>query len=294
MQTYLRFGDKASTLRLCAYYLQRTLTSRRLRRAGRFLLLCALKSSRAPRARTPARSSVTGLLDQRGYAPLGWVFTQQQCGEIHAYLADKPLFDRRGTGQRFQLASKPAGVKLGDYELAAVAHCPHVLELANCADFLNLANDYLGFTPTITNLSLRWSFPGESPAGEVQAFHRDSELGSFKILVYLTDVDMHSGPHRYVPGSHRERMPLRLRPYSDADIARDYGAGVTVTGAAGTAFAIDTRGIHKGVPPVARARLVLCIQYSLLPCLLYDYAPVLRAGVTVDPYINRLIVRAQA
>jgi len=66
---------------------------------------------------------------------------------------------------------------------------------------------------------------------------------------------------------------------------------VTVTGAAGTAFAIDTRGIHKGVPPLARPRLILCIQYSLLPCLIYEYAPVLRAGATVDRYINRLIVR---
>ena len=293
MHNYLRFGDKArySTLRLCAYYLQRMLTNRRLRHVGRFLLLCALRCSRAPRARTPPRSSVTGLLRERGYAPLGWVLTQQQCAEMHAYLAGRVLLDRRGTGQRFQLASKPAGVKLGDYELDTVVHCPHVLELANCADFLNLASDYLGFTPTITNLSLRWSFPGESAAGDVQAFHRDSEPGSFKILVYLTDVDMQAGPHRYVPGSHQQRMPLRLRPYSDADIARDYGAGVTVTGAAGTAFAIDTRGIHKGVPPLARPRLILCIQYSLLPCLIYEYAPVLRAGATVDPYINRLIVR---
>jgi hypothetical protein len=83
---------------------------------------------------------------------------------------------------------------------------------------------------------------------------------------------------QYVPGSHRERMPLRLRPYPDAEIARDYGAGVTVTGAAGTAFAIDTRGIHKGVPPLARPRLLLCIQYSLLPCLIYDDGPVDKMG----------------
>jgi hypothetical protein len=296
MQKYLRFGDKVGygTLRLGAYYIQRTLTSRRLRRVGAFLLLSALKFSRAPKPRTPVRSGLTQALRHCGYVPLGCVFTREQSDEIHAYLTGKPLLDSRGTCQRFELASRPAGVKLGDYELDTVVHCPHVLDLANCADFLNLASDYLGFTPTITNLSLRWSFPSETPAGEVQSFHRDSELGSFKILVYLTDVDMRSGPHRYVPGSHQERMPLRLRLYSDADIARDYGAGVTVTGAAGTAFAIDTRGIHKGVPPVARPRLVLCIQYSLLPCLIYDYAPVVQKGVTVDPYINRLIVRAQA
>ena len=294
MQKYLRFDDKAgySTLRLCAYYLQRTLTSRRLRRVGEFFLLCALKCSRAPRRSTPARSGATQALRQRGYVPLGCVLTPEQCKEMHAYLAEKSLFDNRGTGQRFKLASQPVGVKLGDYDQDTVVHCPHVLALANCADFLNLATDYLGFTPTITNLSLRWSFPTAAPADDVQSFHRDSEPGSFKILVYLTDVDQTSGPHRYVTGSHHERMPVRLRLYSDDDIVRDYGGSVIVTGAAGTAFAIDTKGIHKGVPPVMQPRLLLGIQYSLLPCLIYDYAPVVQKAVTVDPYINRLIVRA--
>jgi hypothetical protein len=293
MQKYIRFriSHPYSTLRLVLYYSQRILTSRRLRRVGTYVLVHLLGWIH-PLGRRPR--TCTGLVRtfrRFGYLPLASALTRMQCDEIHAYLADKSLLDNRGTGRRFELLSRPVEVKLGDYELKTVIGCPHVLETANRHDFLNLATEYLGFTPTITNISLRWSFPTDSPAGEVQSFHRDSEVGSFKILVYLTDVDTGAGPHIYVPGSHHDRMPLRLRLYSDNDIARDYGASLTITGAAGTAFAIDTKGIHKGVPPMSRPRLLLGIQYSLLPCPLYDYDPIAQKTMNFDAYINRLILR---
>lgn len=199
----------------------------------------------------------------------------------------------RAGGQVFRAGAVPAGTRFADYPLDSVVHCPHILALANRPDVLQLAQDYLGYTPTITQLALRWSFPGAQADADVQGFHRDSEPGSIKLLAYLTDVDLDAGPHSYVAGTHRDRMPLRLHHYADADIARDYGAGLVVTGPAGTAFAIDTKGIHKGTPPRRHAPLVLMVQYSLLPCLIYDYSPVAyRGGLAVDRYVNRLMISA--
>lgn len=293
VQRYLKLTDRSprAAVRLFLYYAQRTITSRTLRRLGTSVALRALTYLHASGERAHTLSDETEVFAKRGYLPLGSALNKEQCCEIHRYLAGKRLVVDRGSGGIYDLSDRPVGTKLGDYTLDTVVHCPHVMELANRSDFLHLAFEYLGFTPTISNISLRWSFPTQSPAGEVQTFHRDSDVASFKILVYLTDVSPTAGPHIYVVGSHHDRMPFRLRLYSDEEITRDCGERVVVTGAAGTAFAIDTRGIHKGAPPTDQPRLLLGVQYSLLPCFLYEYMPVQRdTGTEFDAYINRLII----
>ena len=66
---------------------------------------------------------------------------------------------------------------------------------------------------------------------------------------------------------------MRLQPYSDDDIGRRYGASriASITGQAGAGFAVDTHGIHKGMVPTQTPRLLLQIQYSLLPVYMYRY-----------------------
>ena len=55
---------------------------------------------------------------------------------------------------------------------------------------------------------------------------------------------------------------------------------------------MDTRGIHKGMAPTGRPRLLLQIQYSLLPVYMYRYEkPRRTAPEQLDRYINRLFVR---
>jgi hypothetical protein len=90
---------------------------------------------------------------------------------------------------------------------------------------------------------------------------------------------------------------LRLRAYSDAEIMQAYGGEriESVNGKAGFAFAVNTHGIHKGMLPRRRPRLLLQIQYSLLPVYLYRYRPIAsgHAG-SLDPYINRLFLSRRA
>lgn len=294
MQKYASFqnASNATRFKLAMYYVQRAITSRTVRRIANQLLVGALKTFRkADGSDSHHKSSLAEHLKKAGHIVLGKLLTKEQCEEILRYLDDQYMVDARGTGKQFRFHYAPHGVKLGDYPLETVVNCPHVLDIANHPDIVRIMTNYLGFKPTIVSLGLRWSFPTESSADTVQRFHRDSEPGSAKLLIYLTDVDHLSGPHVYVEGTHRERLPVRMRPYSDDDIVRKYGSGVVIKGPAGTGFAIDTKGIHKGMPPSQRPRLLLGIQYALLPCFLYEYSPVRckRAG-QFDPYINRLMI----
>lgn len=298
MQTYASFrrGSAATRFRLALYYVHRMVTSRTVRRIAHRILVAALRAGRrAIRSSSPGAPGLAAGLREAGCLQLGRVLSQAQCQDMLRYLDDKVMIDARGGGRRFRLADAPPDANLGDYPLATIVDCPHLLQIANDPAILGLVSDYLGFTPTIVSLGLRWSFPhqaaSDAPPDTVQRFHRDSEPGSAKLLIYLTDVDAACGPHVYVEGSHRERMSMRLRPYADADIARKYGAATSIEGEAGTGFLIDTKGIHKGEAPLHKPRLLLGIQYALLPCFLYEYAPVpCRQAGQFDRYINRLMI----
>jgi hypothetical protein len=285
-------ASRSDLLRLAIYYCQRFITSRTIRRAAHRALVFGLRRRFGhPAGAGKPRSADAMQFRKQGYIRLNPLVSDEECRAMHAYLAERSMYDTRGSGQHFTLQTIPGGCKMGDYALETVVNCPHAMEIANHPDMMRLAVDYLGFTPIITGLSIRWTFPSSLAPDEVQSFHRDCELGSFKLMVYLTDVDADSGPHTFVAQSHCDRMPLRLRTYSDEEAARDHGEKVTMLGRAGTTFAIDTRGLHKGAIPVTHPRLMLGVQYSLLPCMLFDYTPARYAGAcTLGRYVNRLVV----
>ena len=293
MQRYITPANASLSgkVRLGLYYCQRIVTSRRVRRLANWILLCAMRRWLRAHAMPALASAVTAPLQREGVASLPAMISSTEAAQMRAWLTGMPMIDSRGSGATFTLDAVPVGCKLGDYPLETVVNCPFVMEIANHPAVLALAADHLGFTPTITGLGLRWTFPSDAAPDEVQSFHRDCELGSFKMLIYLTDVDENAGPHTFVMASHHDRMPLRLRIYSDSEVLRSHGSGVTVLGPAGTAFAIDTRGLHKGTIPTRTPRLMLNVQYSLLPCLLFEYAPVFYSGNAIfAQYVNRLMI----
>ena len=297
MQKYLsaRSGSRAR-LKLLGYYAQRVCTSRRLRRVTTRALIAGLGALHGRDGRPREPGPRVAILRAQGFLRMERLLSPSQCAEMLAWLRPYPMIAARGNGAAFTLDAVPRNAGIGDYPLETVVNCPHVLDLANRPDMLALAAGYLGYTPIITLMGLRWSFPldGAAADADVQHFHRDVEPGSIKLLVYLTDVDHNAGPHHYVPRSHLDRMPLRMQRYADPEVLRRHGGSIGITGPAGTAIAIDNKGIHKGVPPRARPRLLLVIQYSLLPCLMYEYAPVpYRGRARFSPYTNRLMIAPQ-
>lgn len=191
----------------------------------------------------------------------------------------------------------PPGTAAAAYPLETVLGCQDVLDVINAPAVLQIAADYLGCKPTLSSLGVRWSFPSPGPPNATQRFHRDhDDWRSLKLFIYLTDVDADSGPHVYVRGSHGTPARLRARPYVRAAVERQYGADSMqpIVGSCGAAFIADTYGIHVGVPPVLRPRLILQAQYSVLPIFAFLYRPVsLPSDPAVDRYVNRLMIAAR-
>ncbi|MGC4116304.1 MAG: hypothetical protein QM765_17365 [Myxococcales bacterium] len=241
---------------------------------------------------TLSTAATRELLRAQGLAPIPPVFTAAELAEVRAFFDEQELVGR--DGQRFRPGEAPDDVGLGSYPLATLVRCPHLLDLANRPEVLQVARDYLGCAPTISGLRVDWSAPSKRSPGHVQRFHRDYDDWRFlKLFVYLTDVDDGGGPHEYVLGLQRGSGRFRAEAYSDEEVVRQYGTGHhrRVVGPAGTSFMADTWGIHKGNVPTTGPRMLLQIQYSVLPVFKFAYRPVELAQATrYDRYVNRLIL----
>ena len=183
---------------------------------------------------------------------------------------------------------------IGHYHWEEVLKAPHMLALMNAPDVLAAAEAYLGCKPTIDNIGCAWSYPGRDTAKGVQRFHRDYDCSrSFKAFYYLTDIDLESGPHMYVRGSHRNRALESGKAQTDAAIVEAFGAEdvLTLTAPAGTWFLEDVYGFHKGMLPVNRPRILLSVEYNLYPSPLSPKAPLLARPSQYDAYINRLFLK---
>jgi hypothetical protein len=118
--------------------------------------------------------------------------------------------------------------------------------------------------------------------GSGSGWHRDSPFRhQFKVIIYLTDVSIESGPFEYIPESHKAKMlqkaslalsrPLDADRFEDAQVQHLLDAGVlnkpaSVTGLSGTVMYADTRGLHRGRPLAAgqrRAVTFYCYHRSL-------------------------------
>lgn len=219
-------------------------------------------------------------LDEQGYTrlpslPKSTVATMQE------YFKNQPV----GIDQVTPLGplSQHDRDKLGQYTPQIMIKCPHFLEVGCNPEILSLVEAYLGSIPTNNAICTWWSFTDRKQARDAQLFHYDYDDFKFiKLFCYLTDVDEDSGPHIYVPGTHRADRILsytnnwgseqdaftiwyaqQLRK-TDDEVQKHFGIKpVELTGEAGTCFLVDTRGIHKGKLPTKSDRLIFQIQYGV-------------------------------
>ncbi|MBV6623409.1 MAG: phytanoyl-CoA dioxygenase family protein [Rivularia sp. (in: Bacteria)] len=152
--------------------------------------------------------------------------------------------------------------------------CPTIKKLASDSILLEIASKYLGTKPTFTGTRLWWIFPvneaSYNPMRIASYFHYDvDDYNSLRFFFYLTDVNVNSGPHIYVRGSHRNKSFTNLispfKQCSDEEIANYYGEEniVSICGEAGFGFAEDTFCYHKAARPKSRSRLILQLQYAM-------------------------------
>lgn len=165
-------------------------------------------------------------------------------------------------------------IRLGSYFESD--NCTVIKKLKTDPTLLAIAAKFLGAAPIHMATELWWSFPTVATPLEqlkaAQVFHYDMDDYRFiKFFFYLTDVDILSGPHVCIRGSHinkkffHQLLGVRCASKEDSEIVNCYGSEniVTVCGAAGLGFAEDTYCFHKGSPPKEKERLLLQIEFAI-------------------------------
>ena len=145
---------------------------------------------------------------------------------------------------------------------------PALLDFITSTDIIQIADDYLGFVPSLSTtvppgLRLTESFTAEAEVGQQpyrgsQLFHCDiHDTPMVYVIVLIRDVTERSGPFRYLPASASARVadaldyqkrgrPFRLR---DEEVYRivDPSEVRSLTGKAGTVLFFDpSRCFHFG------------------------------------------------
>src|SRR5262249_378821 len=106
----------------------------------------------------------------------GWSFlppiSPEQVDDIKQYLAGKPGFV---AGKYTPLDRLPSECTGANYPLDTVLKSPHFFEIANAPANLEIARQYFGCVPTISQVAIRWSLPGDGEDAIMQKFHRDPD-----------------------------------------------------------------------------------------------------------------------
>jgi hypothetical protein len=239
-------------------------------------------------------------LERDGYIFLEPLIDRSQIDELMAYLAGQTCRDPyRPQLGRFKAPDHvPSETHVSHYSNEAILDAPHLLAIANHPKVLAIVEATLGARPTIGALRLWWSTPSGSGEPEhAELFHRDvDDLAFLKLFVFLTDVDDESGPHIFAAGSHRKDVLTRIARYTHEEVQMAVGPETIqrLVGPAGTSFIENTYGLHRGLPPIRKPRLVFQPLYTLRPVIYGPKRPLRRrrdsdpAGL--DPYVNRVFL----
>lgn len=254
-------------------------------------------------APSPAETEIVQRLERTGFAPVAPMFSPAELDEIDAYFADKPIHfsdaaqDTQGSVPA-RLADRPQGLRFGNWPQEVISGCPAFCRAAHDPGLLRVAEAYLGAPPSITILTAWWSFPSTAALGGMQNFHHDrDDFRMLKVFTYLTDTTETTGPHQFVEETHsfdalvglmrrktwtsaQQQLEflrwMEVHRKDDGDVARNFPKENirTITGARGSTFFEDTRGLHRGLPPVSGPRLAFEICYALVPKYNGEYAPI--------------------
>lgn len=186
----------------------------------------------------------------------------------------KRLFRYKGTQQVG--ADLPENARVCSY-MSNGKQSSTLKKLEKDPGILAIATKFLGAQPVHMGSEISWSFPvpAENHVQQRQAaqvFHYDLDDYRFiKFFFYLTDVDMSSGPHTYIRGTHKGKKLLhqligtRCADIDDEKIVELYGVQnvVNVCGKAGFGFVENPLCFHRGTQPTEKPRLMLQLEYAI-------------------------------
>ena len=167
-----------------------------------------------------------------------------------------------------------------DFYTEQVAHpllnCDSVPDIAFDDKVVEIAKNYFGCIPALTNVQLRKSkatdiaehnIPGN---GQTTLFHCDKDSPRFlKFFFYIDDVDDTNGPFTYVKESHIKKFQGWDSKYrwKHREIRSIYGDEniIRCTANIGDLVIGNTNGFHKGTKVEKGERMLLTVYYSVHP-----------------------------
>ncbi len=221
-------------------------------------------------------SVILDTLRQAGIALLP-PMAPEQIAEIRDHLRATPAYTEHvqaysdGAARNFDHTAE--GTEIWCHAMSDVVAAPHFFEFALAQ--VELARAYLEALPRLYSMNAFWTRPGtRAPVAHLQEWHRDNDDDRFlAFFVYGTDVEEEAdGPHEYQLGTHHGGEP---------------GGPISVFGPAGTAWAADTHGLHRGPKPARGHRLLLWARYGVSDpprAYLQDRLESVPAGVLGDRY----------
>lgn len=197
--------------------------------------------------------------------------------EIQAWAKATPCYGNIrpewGFGARDRAAAEAkAGTRFTVGHYFNTSDCPAIQRLVDDPLLAEIARSYVGPRAKYLSTHMWWSYANDVSDADrnsyAQQYHFDLDDYRFmKFFFYLSDVDLDSGPHTYMRGTHiakkmKDLFPLRR--FTDQEVHDQWGQHreVKVTGAAGSGFIVDTFGLHKGTPPRTRDRLVVELEWG--------------------------------
>jgi len=242
-------------------------------------------------------------LQQDGFVLTPGIVPDEWVREMRDYFLTEPCADP----YRPELCSfvgpenAPPGTHVAFFDAATVVRSPRALEIANLPSLLQTTAANFGGKPTISYMTAWWSVPAcDGTAQHAEMYHRDvDDIDFIKFFLYLTDVDEHCGPHVFVKGSHIQNKLTKIRRYEDAEVHDAFGQEneVRFIGPAGTCFLEKTYGLHRGVPPRSKPRLIFQVLFSMRETIYGPQEPIFdpsTRGLAIDPFINRIYCHTDA
>jgi len=205
---------------------------------------------------------------------LGLKLAENTCDAIRRYADAKPFYVDGPTGTEARRLNDAcaAGVRFGVYYNAS-SRLEAIRRLRQDPVLVEAATAYLGTQPKFIGATLWWCFAGKRSEWLDSTYsshwHYDiDDYRSIKFFFYLSDVEKDDGAHCYLTSTHKDRpllVNIMARRFSDQEVRSAFpdAAEVIVTGPAGTGFAIDNFGLHRGLPCTGRNRLALEICFGI-------------------------------
>lgn len=167
--------------------------------------------------------------------------------------------------------------------LEGVKSLPSVKAFLSDPILTDIVSFYLGCKPHLYDVIAWWQHPSTLPVPNTQLWHRDrDDFAVLKLFMYATDVDLNSGPHAFIPGSHTFSTLSHILPSTALDqpvvngslhrfltdeqmLALGFAKSnfKTWLGAAGTCFLEDTFGFHRAYPPLTNSRLIFSVIWTV-------------------------------